>query len=186
MYQVRRNIFETNSSSMHSLAISSSSTAYLLTKEQELEAIESFLRRDGRLDLKDMEMDFGWGWAVLDNFYDKLAYILADLVSEQDLADDEANPDLEFILQAIDLPQVKGFRLPRGNIYDSRKPSVGSIDHQSCGLISRYLAKQKDKGVTESEALHRLLFDSSMVIIIDNDNCPSSAEEDFHCTIIQS
>jgi hypothetical protein len=73
MLQVRNSIFETNSSSTHSLSLRKKEIKEL-TKEEIKESLNCFLTKDNyiKVDLGE----YNWGWDILENPAQKLKYIL--------------------------------------------------------------------------------------------------------------
>lgn len=180
LYKVRKNVFETNSSSMHSIAVAyqdSLEEPYVPNHDKEFEMVKSILRRDGRIDLTYLadSGDYGWGPDVLVSFADKLGYAMASFVSNLDLADGEAGPDIEFVVEAIGLPEVTGFRFPYGDAWyehsDRKVPVLPEIDHQSADMLKDYIQHiMAENSMYEKDALHSFLFDSRYVVLILNDN----------------
>lgn len=157
MLQIRKNVFETNSSSTHSLVISNKERSYDYNLPVE----------DGVLTIPFGE--FGWGPDILSTPIEKLSYLITDRIDLYDIPEDikddedavqalimESEPICE-IVDAIKYccPEVKEVRFEIG---DSWNP-FGYVDHQSCGTSN-------DAGFSIEE----IAFSNKVIIMIDNDN----------------
>lgn len=147
--QVRQNVFETNSSSMHSLVISNKDRGY----DYDLPVDEN-----GVLTISFGE--FGWGPEILKEPLEKISYVITDRCSVGSLDFDEKEAlESEIVKEVIDLikskcPNVKDVKIQRSGSYWP----YGYVDHESQGT------SYKDKN------LEHLIFSNSVIIIIDNDN----------------
>ncbi len=157
MLQIRKNVFETNSSSSHSLVISNKERAYDYNLPVE----------GGVLTIPFGE--FGWGPDILSTPIEKLSYLITDRIDIYDIPEDikddedavqalimESEPIRE-IVDAIkyccsDIEEV------RFEINDSWNP-FGYVDHQSCGT-------SQEDGLSIEE----IVFSNKVIIMIDNDN----------------
>ncbi len=72
MINIRRGLFETNSSSMHSIAITKNDE--IITREELLDSV--FIDKNNKLKLYDVEYGYGREFDVLYSFIDKLQYAL--------------------------------------------------------------------------------------------------------------
>lgn len=160
MLQIRKNVFETNSSSTHSLVISNKERSYNYN-----------LPVDDRGVLTIPFGEFGWGPELLIEPIEKLSYLVTDRGGLYDIpeelkdADDDAIYDFimeesEAIKDIVEVvknccPEVKEVRFELG---DSWNP-FGYVDHQSHGT---------SYGVDLS--IEDLIFSNKVVIMIDNDN----------------
>ena len=164
MKKIRKNVFETNSSSSHSLAFSKKDRGY---------SYDLPVDEDGVLTIPFGE--FGWGPDVLRTPLEKLSYYVTDNcpnVDEEKVWDDiiEELKEDEDIKKAIDAvmfncPQVKEITFaPASSFYP-----LGYVDHQSCGT-------SHEDGID----VERLIFDNDVIIIIDNDN--SCHFENYWCS----
>ena len=157
MLQIRKNVFETNSSSTHSLVISNKERSYDYNLPVE----------DGVLTIPFGE--FGWGPDILSTPIEKLSYLITDRIDLYDLPEDikddedavqalimESEPICE-IVDAIKYacPEVKEVRFEVG---DSWHP-FGYVDHQSCGT-------SREDGLSIEE----IAFSNKVIIMIANDN----------------
>ena len=157
MLQIRKNVFETNSSSTHSLVISNKERSYDYNLPVE----------DGVLTIPFGE--FGWGPDILSTPIEKLSYLITDRIDLYDIPEDikddedavqalimESEPICE-IVDAIKYccPEVKEVRFEIG---DSWNP-FGYVDHQSCGTSHE-----------DGLSIEEIVFSNKVIIMIDNDN----------------
>lgn len=166
MIQIRRNVFETNSSSMHSVALSPNASGFISRLDEALAQDSRMKVVDNTLIIDDTsDLEFGWGPEVADTFYGKLCYMIASYVNIVYKSDYKTlryvsgMPDILRILKHV-FPEIQKIELPKdedGNLYS------GYIDHQSSGMLSTFLL---DKAYTREQILR----DNSVVIIVDNDN----------------
>lgn len=166
MKTIRNNVFETNSSSSHSLCIGANN-----------ELSPSYLSIDDVDNCIHVEFgEFGWGYETTTDQYDKLSYLVTMLVET------EGNS----CKSMIDLRNTEGFQLIEkvikeycdcdGLIIDSIVgPATwnenyldhdGYIDHQSCEDYSTLQQFLDDCGIT----IEQFIFNSDIKLIIDNDN----------------
>lgn len=157
MINIRKNLFETNSSSCHSIVYSSIDRGYDFNLP-----VDS----NGTLEIEFDE--FGWGPAILKTPIEKLSYYITDHAGKfwyddysdpEKLVDNlkkfERKPD---ILELVDLikskcPQIKDVKFKLHSGYYQ----FGYIDHESTG--TSYV-----------DDVFRLIFSNGAIIIIDNDN----------------
>lgn len=116
MINIRKGIFETNSSSMHSLVL-------LKQSDEENYFKASYLDPDGRLYIYDHELNFGRSpFEVLYTFVDKLRYAIAYFGEKR-------FSELEDLAKKY-IPSCQGIKLyPRDD--------YGYVDHQSWGLLDK-------------------------------------------------
>lgn len=157
MIKIRKNVFETNSSSTHSLVISNKERSYDYNLPVE----------NGVLTIRFGE--FGWGPEILVDPIDKLSYLITDRINIYDIPeeiknDDDAIQELimesEPIQEIVDViksccPEVEEVRFEIG---DSWNP-FGYVDHQSCGT-------SREDGLSIEE----IAFSNKVIIMISNDN----------------
>lgn len=157
--QTRHGVFETNSSSSHSISLDYS-PQYLIPDVE--------LTVDGNLEVTCGE--FGWGYESYTDFYSKLAYLMTDIFKNYeynadngdnaDINNDAAREDQNFI--AVEncikkhIPQVNKLVVVP---LDDRYYPYGYIDHQSIGVASEAY-----------DDLDAYLFNTRTILIIDNDN----------------
>ena len=155
MITIRKNIFETNSSSSHSLVISTKDRGW----DYELPVDEN-----GVLTIQFGE--FGWGPAVLRDPMSKLSYWVTDhaprwVDDNEDATWDEIVNDLKHNKEFKELektikrvcPQVKEVKYAQNDDFYK----CGYVDHESVG--TSYV---KD--------ILGFIFSNSQIIVIDNDN----------------
>ena len=157
MLQIRKNVFETNSSSTHSLVISKNERAYNYSLPIE----------DGVLTIPFGE--FGWGPDILSTPIEKLSYLITDRIDLYDIPeeikdDEDAIQELimksEPISEIIDVikhccPEVEEVRFE----LDDNFTPFGYVDHESLGT-------SRDDGLSIEE----IVFSNKVIIMIDNDN----------------
>ena len=169
MIKIRSNLFETNSSSTHSLVVSDYDREYNYNLP-----IDNY----GVLQIPFGE--FGWEWCIYREPIDKLSYLITDRIEydyeresaieglEDEYLINEAlnrdefieQPAIQEIFKAIKeaCPNVREIKLVKapGN-YAS---IFGCIDHQSCGTSHDFDLPLKD-----------FIFNTGVIIITGNDNC---------------
>ena len=157
MIQIRKNVFETNSSSTHSLVISKKERSY--DYHLPVEA--------GVLTIPFGE--FGWGPELLIEPIEKLSYLVTDRLDMYDIPEeikDDEDAVQETIMESDEIrrivevvmsccPNVKKVRF---ELSDSWNP-FGYVDHQSQGTTHDVDLSIED-----------LIFSNKVVIMIDNDN----------------
>lgn len=157
MIQVRKNVFETNSSSTHSLVISNKERAYNYSLPIER----------GVLTIPFGE--FGWGPELLVEPIEKLSYLITDRIDIYDIPEEIKNDEdaiqalimesepIREIIEAIKYccPEIEEVHFELG---DSWYP-FGYVDHQSCGT-------SREHGLSIEE----IVFSNKVIIMISNDN----------------
>jgi len=163
---VRRNTFETNSSSMHSLSILPNEKGVIDSLEKAQKESDFKVDAKGTLYIKrEDDLEFGWGFDVLISFYDKLCYAIASICD----IDKEGNVfNMDIILNAVQeyMPEIKKIQLPESTWGDYGL-TTGYVDHESVGTVSSSYSHDK---------LVSFLFDSRNIVFIDNDNNPHTAQ----------
>ena len=160
MIQIRKNVFETNSSSTHSLVISKKDREYNYALP---------IEDDGTLIIPFGE--FGWGPEILAAPIEKLSYLITDRSGLYDIPEELKNESDEAIYDYImeeseairDIvevvksccPEVKEVRFELG---DSWNP-FGYVDHQSHGT-----------SYEEDLSIEEIAFSNKVIIMIANDN----------------
>lgn len=145
MIQIRNNVFETNSSSAHTIAVKN--------KDEYDYDLKWLLNDDGTFELwSTSDLDFGRSpFDVLCTTYQKIPYFIAAY-------------GFKMIAKIIkeNIPEVKNIKKPH---IDSRwdNPDLKQgIDHQSIGMLQHFIKKNN---LTVEEAL----FNNKYIIIIDGD-----------------
>lgn len=151
---IRKGMFETNSSSMHSIIITKNdSNCY----EKGLECYYG-----GRLIFSDEDLEFSrWPFQFLNTWRDKVGYAIASYCQEYKRDDKEAK---EFIskLEAIIKKHVKNFdHIELPDPEDTWYP-FGYVDHQSEGLLQKFLSE-------ENVTLEDFIFTPKYIVVIDGD-----------------
>lgn len=175
MKQIRKGVFETNSSSSHSIAVKKDKGMY--SYEEIVNSVfpggipndwDGIIHIDGYRD-----MYFNWGWEVLKTFWAKARFALASYFREAGFydyeqkglkADEDDYPDEVKEIIALLKELLPGFK--EIDFSSSNREGwyiYGDIDHQSAGLLQEYLGK---KGVS----LKDFLVNREYVVFIDNDN----------------
>lgn len=150
---IRPNVFETNSSSTHSLVLSEAGNLL----EQPFSDV---ITKQGVVTVEGGE--FGWDIETFTNVHDKLSYLYTDAMlsaSEKSEPDPETNDKLRMLVDAV--KEHTGLVL--GFSHNSGYWEFGYIDHQSVGLC----ADVWSKGV---EGVKQFLFDPSSYFETDNDS----------------
>ena len=150
MKKIRVSVFETNSSSMHSLSIGSNKKMEVLDEEKTEEIILGI-------------GEYGWGPEHLTTWLEKADYLAVDAINRED----EIKKGL--LLEALSLAfpnAVFEFALlepenDEDEDEDETKTYSGYIDHQSIGTVWSDLETV--------EEVFRVVFGDS-IIVVDNDN----------------
>lgn len=186
---IRKSVFETNSSSCHSLCIKKGDVGKIVIPEGTL-----FNKKDGVL---TFELGcYGFGSYNLPNFNKKFSYLMTYLLMSMS----NAVKDLEFVFTAVHevVPFTKAMLFSeklKDDVWETQKLTIASfdettnkiqihlhnlkvikdnfesydyyIDHESIGLLSPILSDLWDN---DSSSLKRLLFVDESYIHIDDDN----------------
>ena len=137
MLQVRSNVFETNSSSTHSIALSSE----ILDKCNKEEALNSLLKIGAQCDDSVLNLstipreywEFGWGPEIYNDFGHKLLYALLSYERDKIIFNSLLEYTVEFLkISSIILPLEY-------DKYDKRIRLIGDIDHESLRTLSQSL-----------------------------------------------
>ena len=170
--QIRSNVFETNSSSMHSIAVSKVNGKY--TDEEVYESFKYYDKHYGRKEdlhiqflndyMKDKEDTcFGrYPFAVLSTYCDKLRYYIASKAYVWD--DEEYKTFLDSIKKKY--PRIKSFtftkRTNSEKKYESNDYNYGNVDHQSSTMLSDFLVKN-------NLSVDDFLTNKKYIVIVDGD-----------------
>lgn len=170
---IRRNVFETNSSSMHSIVI----TKYDIINKPTDREDDVYLGHDGKLVIWGSDLEFGRSpFEVLATPERKLHYAIASILSnavyghitEEGNCDDYLSAKLnEFDELAMGLfKSCKGIEYPLqtkcNNKEEWEEPYLGFVDHDSDTLLSKFLE-------SENITLYEFVSDPKYVVIIDGD-----------------
>lgn len=153
--QQRMSVFETNSSSSHSLSISTLNAKSIFQVPT--------IGKDGYIHISLKDKEFGWGYEEHNDFEHKLAYLLvyARSRSNRQKLLDKIEEVIKLITRSKGL-QIVGMDPPSDEYWN-----WGYIDHQSYDVADEIF-----KG-TPSQVKLRLieyLFLPESYLIIDNDN----------------
>ena len=167
MLKVRTGAFETNSSSMHSIAIKCNKKG--ISPEQYAHMISRWYEDDELIHVRFN--DFGWGPYAYIEFEHKLSYLVT-LIKEvngislpghwgaSDKTFDDVKTEME---NTEEWGQIDDVIYEHTGLRMELEPSEGYVDHQSVRSINHFL---ENEGVD----LFTFLFDKNYVLIIDNDN----------------
>lgn len=160
MRQIRHGVFETNSSSSHSISIRKGGHTY--TKEEIVSDL--YLGDDNRYVIYDFELEFGRSpFAPLTTFKDKLKFALASFADDREKIDEICDIFTKYTEGGwLDLHSVEID--PESDDVDWYGDAVikGSIDHQSVGLLQNFLRSHK-------VSLEEFLTNSKYIVWIDGD-----------------
>ncbi len=149
--QIRGNVFETNSSSSHSLVLCE-------TGELLQQPFSDTITKQGVVTVTGGE--FGWNVETFTDVHDKLSYLYTDaMINSDDDPDPEHNYKLKVLSNAV--KEHTGCLL--GFSRSSGYWDFGYIDHQSVGICE----KVWDGGV---EGVKQFLFNPASYFETDNDN----------------
>lgn len=179
LFKIRKNVFETNSSSMHSISVCNEedmSKPYMPRHEDELLSVKELLLEDGRFDLTYLYDIYGYGNGpeILDTLPEKLGYAVAEYLYDTDIAGGKADKEIAFLLEAIGLTEVTGFKFAERELWfdtDRRKiPYIPEINSNASGVLRDFVhSLSKKYGISNTEALHLFLFDDRYNVILVND-----------------
>lgn len=147
---IRHKIFETNSSSSHSLSVAHRGNLNIPSPD-----------KDGVLHINPKTTEFGWGLEFYNDFDTKAAYIMVDIKQRYPHDNVVLEEFLEFLKEVtgakhIDYSEIDFEEEDEGYMYNSY------VDHQSAGTGIRLL---EDK-----EEVKRFLFNYKSELEISNDN----------------
>ena len=174
MKVIRDSIFETNSSSCHSIVYSEK-----YKNSDSKESIKYHIYNDV-LTVTPPDIGYHWNPELLFTCYDKLCYLIcfvADGIYSSDALNEELKnrdgkiPNIELLFTAVDLIKEK-YNLD-DVIIEYESNSIPSIDHQSAGSDSFFNDKITENNMSD------YLFDSSYIVVVDNDNTCYYDLDDF-------
>ena len=168
MIKIRKNVFETNSSSMHSLAIDVFAKENRYTPDEILDDLRSHSSAtpDDKstiyVDDKNKqiiitacnsdEFSYDWGFDVYSDFTNKFIYAIANLTRYP----------LDLSLFTAQISKLIGYTI---TINDSKNGSgsVAFIDHQSFGALPSYIESAGTSFID-------FVLDKNIYLVIDTDN----------------
>lgn len=175
MIQIRKGLFETNSSSSHSLVVSKNSRGYNYNLP---------VNERGRLTIRFGE--YGLGPEVLYTPYEKLCYWMTEYASE---FWNDWNPEYEGKSFTDKLQIFEGKREIKEAIKTIKKlcKDVKKVDFESPDESDSYYSfgyiDHDSEGLIRGADLKETVFNDSCIIIIDNDNSnyfdPWVEDEDY-------
>lgn len=152
MKQIRRNTFETNSSSCHSIGVYNKDTLY----EHKLEEFNIPKNNEGKIEFKTGK--FGWGFDLLEGQENKIKYLMTLLLGYYEPTEEEIRKTSDFeLFEEYLSPYCNGIYFPE----DDNDWKEGYIDHQSSDRIVHFLSEI---------GFERYLLDPKIVVAIENDN----------------
>lgn len=163
MVQYREGVFETNSSSSHSIVIKRPLSTLVDEKNKRSSSGCGYIDREHKLHIH--ENDFSWGFSVLCHWIDRFAYALAAYGYDESIMNRIIDSVLESHQEVKDIA-INGFRDRKFENLDDDdlwERSYGHIDHQSIGLLQEFL---EHKQITVLDFIN----DDKYIVIIDNDN----------------
>ena len=157
MIKMRKNVFETNSSSEHSISFAKPEKNYVLH--------DNLFIRDGVLEIELGQ--FGWGIDWYNDPYTKLQYALTMVYSGETPYTDDGTWDKskEAFYKTDGFNEIFNLLHKKYDIEEIKIKSFdGYIDHNSCyGSLDDFL---NDYNVT----LEDFIFNPNVILNIDNDN----------------
>lgn len=155
MIQIRQDVFETNSSSSHSIVVTKDAKKLALAHHgpNGYASYENGILRLGE------DNNFGWGWEILTDWLDKFAYAVADFqYDESALEDLLKRMQIHLDCSVIVIPRRKLWNDPH-----KTEPDYGYVDHQSCGTLREFLTRR-------NVSVMDFIFSDKYVVVLDNDN----------------
>lgn len=150
MLQIRNGVFETNSSSSHSIVIMKEGT-----KLPDVVDADWRTGDDGIISFYESDLEFGRApFDLLTDWCGRLRYAIADTDGEEDSLEQLREICRRRIMNFVDFD----FEVSRW----SGNPQTGYIDHQSKGVLSGALTKYK-------ATLEDFIFDDRYIVVIDGD-----------------
>lgn len=153
MLQVRRGVFETNSSSSHSIVMMKASKPFALAKDDwRLSYIE---RNGGELYFYGDRLCFGrTPFDILSDWAGRLRCAIASSTTDEEIS------HLEEICRRR-IPHFVRFKFDKSEREDG-SPDRGYVDHQSCGTLKAAL---KEFGISVEE----FIFNDRYIVVVDGD-----------------
>ena len=144
MLNIRKSIFETNSSSMHSIVIAKNKD----------KSLDDYFYHDWEncptLELTETDLEFGRGpFNFLNTFEEKLCYLIAAV----NFKDNEFNQLIDTVNQILKeknitektvniiVPEIDDYDYEKHEYKEEKVPFYGDIDHQSLGVFQGFLNK---------------------------------------------
>lgn len=157
MFNIRKNVFETNSSSSHSIVVSNNADY------KNKYYFNASVNMDGKMEIRDTEdIEFGrYPFKILCNFYHKVCFAIASF-GETRFA--EIEDIVKRYVKPYQVIKCIGIQLPYDDEYNNIDEfyKYGYMDHQSSGLLQGVLKKL-------NISLEEFLIDPKYIVIIDGD-----------------
>lgn len=181
---IRKSVWETNSSSAHSLVIprniyfeqihlhhidGEKRKEYLEAQKQKYR--EEIARRKGIIKVKLGE--YGWGYDELVGFEEKLSYICTDILSYK-IDKDDTEEDMLLELEATGLVDLLQEELGVTQIKLRNIHDYCFVDHQSMGMVLEALGCDYTQ-----KTIIDFLVDDNIMVLITNDNNPAYRFDEF-------
>lgn len=149
---MRKGVFETNSSSMHSLCINK----------------EKVNLEFHTPEIMNVELgDYGWGYEILNTPEDKLSYIITSIqYHDNDVIDRESLRNNNYFIWLKEM--IFEFTGSIINLVsNTNEDDLGYVDHQSTDILdSIWIDDEKEF----KEVMKNIIFNKEATIIISNDN----------------
>lgn len=169
MIQVRNGVFETNSSSSHSIVILKNKKFNKNFDDNEIKS-DFWLDSDGNASVFERSNDFGrFPFHVISSFKEKVLYCIAyycGSYNSRDDSKDKYREIIEIVRKHVD--QFQDFRWPLVSYWgedesiSKEEIDYGSVDHQSIETLRRFI-------YSEDISLEEFLLNKKYLIIIDGD-----------------
>ena len=152
MLQIRKSIFETNSSSSHAIVVKKESSAPEAKVDPKWR-----LDEEGMLVLYGNDLEFGrTPFELLTDWFGRLRYAIASL--------NDIEPFINICKRHV--IGFKGFQFERQiSLWDEEEdsePCYGYVDHQSADLLAKFLN-------TKDVTLEDFVFNDRYIVVIDGD-----------------
>lgn len=148
--QIRNSVFETNSSSSHSISVTRCTKLNIPKLAGDYEANFG---------------EFGWGYDELTHWMEKLSYVMTSIKYFDKVTRDSFTQSKWFLWLNEMFQEFTGYNIIP--TFGGRYYEMGYIDHQSIDLLEEYFVDDK---IMFKSMIKDLIFSSKYEIIIDNDN----------------
>ena len=152
MIQIRDGVFETNSSSSHSIVIEK--------KDKPMpEKVDPGWKvgKDGEMRMWASDLYFGRApFNLLTDWEGRLCYCIASYNDKPEVIE-----EIEGICRER-IAGFKRFKFDRDESSDKDQPYYGDVDHQSSGLLQRFL-------LSHNLSLQDFIFNDRYIVVIDGD-----------------
>ncbi len=165
MKQIRRQTFETNSSSSHSISFINDEAV------KKLETDTLYVAAEKELEVVDFEDvptvfvelgTFGWGPAVYNDAYTKLSYLLTKVAGYYDLDNEEDMEDIYNGHEFEELNKIIEDHFDGAQLRIAKTDDYYCEDHDMCLADIKYMYEGMD--------LSDFIFNPNIVLTVTNDN----------------